>query len=766
MADDWFTQSTVPLNQQGRTAPRPVQIGGADPTRPSQITKAQADATAASGTAPYAAPTAAAGLTGQVLTNAEKQAKLDDAARERAEAADAAKQKRINQEFQSGLVLKNIKEARDLIADGGVTGWSAALSKLPETRARRLRAVLDTITSNLTFDKLQEIRDQSVTGGAVGNVSDRDIALLGASIGNVNDQYQKDTDLLNVLNDAESKYLGLLADIEGEDRAQFISNYRSERIGDDVQSDLGGGQPWTREQSIAQWGDELYGPDGNPLGPEGGPSFDAQGNSRGFAASVEGAMQPDPAQPGGTQAGTPGAYEGSYLSQGMSGVNEGVAGTLGFPVDAVSSLLNLAPQGINAIANTDIPTIESPVLGGQWWNDVLSGAGSIAPETDSTGKQFVRRVGQSVGAAAIPIAGTATTAGRAIAGGLSALGGGMGAATAQQVYPDNPLVEMGAETIASLLAGGAGMKAAQGQARKAAEAAVPSIADLKNQASNLYSQAEIRGVVAGPSVTSKLASDLDAIATKAEVKGSPKYTEANEALRVIERYRGADLNPTQIQVIREGLADSVQATEGRQRKIARDMLTAFDDATTPLAPELKEARSVASKYLSAGEIQKAIDLAEPGAAQFSQSGMSNALRTQFRGLDRDMIRGNRQFNPDVAAAIIDVSRGTPGTNALTRVGKMAPTGIVSGGLSAGVPFAIGNAMGGPAVGAAASTATMGIGTAAKLLGNRAVQNDARVAELLARNGGALQIPGIVDNGLKAEIAAILAGQGSQYLNNQ
>ncbi len=54
-----------------------------------------------------------------------------------------------------------------------------------------------------------------------------------------------------------------------------------------------------------------------------------------------------------------GSYQDSYVGQGMSGVNEGIASTLGAPVDLLTAGLNLIPQGINAAANTDLPTIQS-----------------------------------------------------------------------------------------------------------------------------------------------------------------------------------------------------------------------------------------------------------------------------------------------------------------------------------------------------------------------------------------------------------------------
>lgn len=434
------------------------------------------------------------------------------------------------------------------------------------------------------------------------------------------------------------------------------------------------------------------------------------------------------------------SLDNSYLGQGLSGINEGIANTLGAPVDLVNSLYGAGLHGINAIANTDFQPSQEPFLGSAQFRRLLGATGSIATPTDNPGQQFVRRTAQSVGGALIPVAATAGTMARAGTGMMTALGGGMGAATAQQVAPGNPYVELGGEVLGSLGSAGGMFGLARRSARQAAEAAVPTVPQLRQQAGNLYTAAESRGIVAGPSVTRNIASRIRTIARDEELvtptgRVSTAYPRAAEAMNLMNDYGGAHMTPRQIQVIRETLGDAVGGTQGKERRIASMMLHAFDEETVPLAPELAQARDIASRYLQANQVQRAIDLAEPRAAQYSQSGSQNALRTEFRNLDRRMINGQAQFTPAVAAAIERVSRGDVSTNIMRNVGRLAPTGTVSTGLSAGVPFLIGNAMGGPAVGAAASAGTMALGTAARAGANRATVNQARMAEMLARNGG-------------------------------
>jgi len=67
-----------------------------------------------------------------------------------------------------------------------VTGlWGNALKNIPGTPAADLKNSINTIYASIGFDKLQNIRKQSKTGGALGAVSDRELALLKASLGSL-----------------------------------------------------------------------------------------------------------------------------------------------------------------------------------------------------------------------------------------------------------------------------------------------------------------------------------------------------------------------------------------------------------------------------------------------------------------------------------------------------------------------------------------------------------------------------------------------------
>ena len=66
------------------------------------------------------------------------------------------------------------------------TGAGAFINFLPYTDALELSTQLETIKSNIGFDRLATMRERSKTGGALGNISNQEVAFLQATQGNLN----------------------------------------------------------------------------------------------------------------------------------------------------------------------------------------------------------------------------------------------------------------------------------------------------------------------------------------------------------------------------------------------------------------------------------------------------------------------------------------------------------------------------------------------------------------------------------------------------
>lgn len=149
------------------------------------------------------------------LTDAQVRKDEADAAKAAAEAAaKEAEQQRIaqgqaNKRLQeiaaSDNVLSAVQAARIMVQKGGTTGWGSYAAYLPDNDARDLAGYLSTIKSNLTFDRLQQMRDNSPTGGAVGSASDKDMDLLGSTVANL-DQGASKEKILDGLNRIEQHY--------------------------------------------------------------------------------------------------------------------------------------------------------------------------------------------------------------------------------------------------------------------------------------------------------------------------------------------------------------------------------------------------------------------------------------------------------------------------------------------------------------------------------------------------------------------------------
>ena len=59
------------------------------------------------------------------------------------------------------------------------------LSKIPGTNATNLTKLIDSVKANAGFDKLQAMREASPTGGALGQVSDKEIRFLQSVFGSL-----------------------------------------------------------------------------------------------------------------------------------------------------------------------------------------------------------------------------------------------------------------------------------------------------------------------------------------------------------------------------------------------------------------------------------------------------------------------------------------------------------------------------------------------------------------------------------------------------
>jgi hypothetical protein len=120
------------------------------------------------------------------------------------EAGAKAQQRQQTAMAQADSVLGEIRDAKNLVG-WNTAGLGGAAQFIPATDARNLSAKLQTVKANLGFDRLQQMRDQSPTGGALGQVAVQELASLQATVASL-DQMQSPTQLGQALDKIERHY--------------------------------------------------------------------------------------------------------------------------------------------------------------------------------------------------------------------------------------------------------------------------------------------------------------------------------------------------------------------------------------------------------------------------------------------------------------------------------------------------------------------------------------------------------------------------------
>lgn len=304
--------------------------------------------------------------------------------------------------------------------------------------------------------------------------------------------------------------------------------------------------------------------------------------------------------------------------------------------------------------------------------------------------------------------------------------------------------EPAARMTAALVAGGGVQALDDGLRQRAVKTDyiknAPGADKLREQATALYQAASARGVVASPQQFDGYRLTLEAaaknrgfITPKGNVVGTAP--ELRAAIRSLDDYAGAPLTVDNLQAIRTQLQLVAQSQTEKVSSMGVKLLKQHDDFVSRLAPELKTANALYTRAKRGDMMDQVEDLADIRASQFTQSGMENALRTEFRALDRRVARGTEKgLRPDQIEAVRDVSRGTPASNLARGIGKAAPTGVVSAAGAGGVPFFAGNAIGGPVVGSAMAAASMGTGILGRAAATSMQQRAAEYASAAMRSG--------------------------------
>lgn len=145
-------------------------------------------------------------------------------AKGKAEKELVAPEKAKQEQQVAGVVTQDIDralkvmETATLPTTGQVGSW---LSNIGGTAANDVRALVDTVKANSGFQELNKMRSMSPTGGALGSITERELALLQSTVGNL-EQSQTEAQFKDNLRRVKNTYLDVIhGEGKGPPREKF-----------------------------------------------------------------------------------------------------------------------------------------------------------------------------------------------------------------------------------------------------------------------------------------------------------------------------------------------------------------------------------------------------------------------------------------------------------------------------------------------------------------------------------------------------------------
>jgi len=258
------------------------------------------------------------------------------------------------------------------------------------------------------------------------------------------------------------------------------------------------------------------------------------------------------------------------------------------------------------------------------------------------------------------------------------------------MFPENPTAELSGQLLGAA-GGAAGARATERILTKTPTGPLTA-ADMKRSAGELYDAQIQQGLSAQPTVTRPM---VDDIFQRLDMQGvilpsgkvDPEYGKTAGVFKILEQYADRGMTGANILRMRQAISGRLADAQGSEKNFLRNMLRQFDEHTADLAPTIKAANALYSRAMKADQLEEMMELAKIRAGQFSQSGLENAIRTEFRGLARDIVKGRELgWSPAEIEQINQIAAGGTLENAARFVGKFSPKGVISAGVSLGVPF--------------------------------------------------------------------------------
>jgi hypothetical protein len=730
----WEDYGQGPVLVQAAQSNGPQTLAPPNPMQAPQLQQATNQAQASQ----FAAPKAEADVADAQLTVEERRRKLTS--EERAKAI-----KELRSGFQTDNILQTIRRARKTAQEEGGLGWASLTAGVPNTTARKLKGDLETIFGNLSFTRLQQMRDESPTGGAVGNASDRDISLLGSTVANIMDQGVDLPTFLERLDQVERSFIGMQIAAAGidptseEGRSVFKQDFGYTGLFDGEAplmrgqldpnaTEAGGFLPPEYQAAHQRYLRDNWG------------NLDPNAYTR-FRVALDNEFNLTP---------NLGAYSQFAGTANQIATQGGSPDSFG-AIRAPDRVLSPIEQGINAAAQTPLGAgaanmgnafamgLPGMAAGNQ---DELELLREARPVSSFIGEM----IGSGTGALAM--------------GGVGRLAGGAAArpfladATHSGVYgatqnPDDPLTGAAfgvGGSIAGDLAGrqigrafpeapGIGARQQFAQARDS----VPTSQELSEQASRLYGNMRAQGVASMPEANAEMIERANRIlAGRGRIDGTGGMNIEDGTLRqgvnLLNSFAEAPMNPVQAQAVRQRFSEALMSNTPGERGVARQLVNEFDDWSPSVLPGIQEANAVAKRQIEGDQLERTMTRGLFAGNRLPGASVGNSVRTAFGPIERQIAEGATALSPATQSAVLNVTQGDPITNALRFAGKFGgnnPITALGGTATGSLAFMAGAD---PIVSGGIGLGTMAAGSAAREAASNRTMRAAEDAVLTARGG--------------------------------
>ena len=356
-----------------------------------------------------------------------------------------------------------------------------------------------------------------------------------------------------------------------------------------------------------------------------------------------------------------------------AGGNQAITGALGLPVDVATAVLNLVPHAINAVAGTDIPTIQNPIGGSHSLNQLLGLIGANPEKVQQTGPAdvYARALGQGVVGAVAPALGAEAAAGSMAPGiartvaehvaaskGLQAVGGATGGVAGQAAEDETPAPYKPLANLAGNLVG-AGLGMAAVPAAKAIGVRLPGAPIVSEAARQRVVAKGLRQAVGQAPIETSAVGPLDlAQATNvAPVLGKVDYAEGIPEGQAA----AADLRARQRSAVDQAIRD-LGGGEAVTRPDSSAQFTRFyrqiNDIAGKEANRLWTKPELAETKVNPSAVQQAVAHAEAEIEPELHAAMSPELRAIVGRLSRSKETTMRDLNK-IRSDLLKVARGNP-----------------------------------------------------------------------------------------------------------